>query len=218
MRMPEVELVLAVDVGEFHTVEQPAFALHIAVKRSCPALAYVEHELMTVGIVSDRVLDLVLDVLRVWCSMPMMVEPLHGDAVRLQFTRERHGIGVFSSRNRPVGTRGRARSRSHRVRPARASEYLRMALADENTNIDHGMPLPLHLLEQLERPLCDRGGSSRPSRKRASTVRVRLKHHLEHFVAGLEKLTNCPLPPKNDEEVVQKLQPWDSRTDGIDGG
>src|SRR5690242_6668580 len=58
-RMPEIELVLAVNVREIH-IEQPAFTRHLAIERRSRHWR-VQHELMEVRVVLDRVLDFAIN-------------------------------------------------------------------------------------------------------------------------------------------------------------
>src|SRR5271157_606914 len=56
-RVLEVELELPVDVGEVHAVEHAAFLLHLLEERGARHRS-VQHELVEVGAVRDRIFDL----------------------------------------------------------------------------------------------------------------------------------------------------------------
>ena len=59
----EIELVLAVDIGQVHAFEHASLLAHLGVERRA-GHRRVEHELVEIGIVRHGVLDLRADVLR----------------------------------------------------------------------------------------------------------------------------------------------------------
>ena len=79
MRMPPVELKLAVNVGEIH-VQQSVLALHLFVERRARQRS-VEHELMEVRLMFHGVFNLVFDVLRRMVFHPNNRRTQHANTV-----------------------------------------------------------------------------------------------------------------------------------------
>ena len=150
--VPEVELVLAVDVGQIDVIEHPPLRLHLRVQRRARHRR-VQHELVAVGVVRDGVLDLGADVVGRVVLQADDGRALHADAVRLQLARQRERVGVLQL--------GVARSRRLEPHPhpgdAELDELPHVVPADGvgRREDEHrpGLAVLLHHVEQLERPL-----------------------------------------------------------------
>src|SRR5271157_760020 len=92
-RVLEVELELPVDIGEVNTAEHPAFLLHLLEERRARHWR-VQHKLMEVGAMRNRIFDFLLNVFR-----RVVLEPDDGrtqqlDTVLAQLGGQRLGIGI----------------------------------------------------------------------------------------------------------------------------
>ena len=101
-----------------------------------------------------------------------------------------------------------------RVRPAPAV-YLRMALAEAKTDIDHDFcPSFMRSSKRMARSRCSRKFSSM-TKKDCTLSSVSICCMTSNSSSPLsKKLTKFPLPPKK-ADVVQKLQPMGQPTDGM---
>ena len=107
----EVELVLAVDVGQVHVVEHAALLRHLGVQRRA-GHGRVEHELVEIGVVRDGVLDLRSDVLGRVVLQADDGRAQQLDAVRAQFARQLSACRCPSAwRSWSAAIRGPSRSR-----------------------------------------------------------------------------------------------------------
>ena len=89
-RVAEIEALLPVNVRQIH-VEQPPLLPHLAVQRR-PGHGRVQHELVQVGVVRDRVLDLRRQVLGRVVLQPDDRRPQQHDPVLPQFARQSHRV------------------------------------------------------------------------------------------------------------------------------